>query len=617
MKKLKQIFVFALCALVAVSSACTNGEAEDPVTDDPVIDNPVTDDPVTDDPITDDPTAELRHAAFWTEGDEEENQKFRAFTADVFKNAMASDMLNLHYTVKEPASYGIERPAMDLFAVSDFDNEAILAALSEYDFSLLSRENQITYAIMQEDLTDAVAWSDLAPLSSSFSYSSGIQVNLVTIATEYEFFIEQDIRDYLDMMEQIPAYFSYLFEGEEERVAAGYGYPDFLLEEIIAQFDEIVSEGEDSCFLSSFEEKINAFEGISDGAKQDYIEENRVAVTDGVLPAYEQTAEKLSGLFGTGVNELGLIGYEGGKEYYEMAVKVYSGWDGSVEELYSALEKYSNSLYNDLVDLVTGSQSAYMQYSMWANGKVVTPTDPVEILDYFSQAISEIFPAIGNTTYSVKYLSEAVANTMPNTLAYYMIPQIDNYEQGFITVNGYASDDGGMMNTLCHEGYPGHLYQNVYFMSQSPDPVRSLFSFSGYNEGWAVYAANRAAYLYSYDSKYSLFPSLDEINISYSYALFSLLDIGVNYFGWGTEEVADLLGADNDTAELYLQIFIEMPGVYLSYGAGNMQMYSLRSRAKTLAGSSFDEVEFHQLILEVGPCNFGLLSSLLDEYYTV
>ena len=45
-----------------------------------------------------------------------------------------------------------------------------------------------------------------------------------------------------------------------------------------------------------------------------------------------------------------------------------------------------------------------------------------------------------------------------------------------------------LYTTLAHEGYPGHLYQTVYYASTKPDPLRSIFNFGGYVEGWATYA---------------------------------------------------------------------------------------------------------------------------------
>lgn len=554
---------------------------------------------------------------FWDEGKESENEKFTALTSEFFRDSLKNDMLNLHFTVMEPENYGIERPAMDLFAESDVDYEEFLSFLERIDYHSLSRRNRITYDILKEDLSDAIEWASLNDIGSSFSYSSGVQSNLITYAVEYEFFIEQDVVDYLDMMNQVGEYFEYLYEGEEERAENGFGFSDEVLSDVIEQFDVIYGDGEDTCLISSFDERVSSLDFLTESEKQEYMSENREAVLNVVLPAYEDTAEKLSSLMGKGTNAGGICGYDGGEEYYEMLVKSYANFNGTAEELYAKLSDFYDEQYDRLVRLVQGSEKNYNMYYQWATGDVKSLTDPVESLEFFSSHLDGYFPVIENTTYTVKYLSESVANTMPNTLAYYLIPQIDHYTNGSITINGYASDDAGLMNTIAHEGYPGHLYQNVYFLSTNPDPVRSLFSFSGYAEGWAVYAANQAEYIYEYPASCSIYPQLNEINTSLSYAIYAMMDIGVNYEGWGIPYITGMLGCDEETAQILYTTLVEMPGVYLSYGAGNMLMYELRDKAQALAGSNFDLVEYHRLILDIGPCNFGLLEDLIEEYYRI
>ena len=61
--------------------------------------------------------------------------------------------------------------------------------------------------------------------------------------------------------------------------------------------------------------------------------------------------------------------------------------------------------------------------------------------------------------------------------------------------SGQMRDDLTLFTTLAHEGYPGHLYQTIFYESTDPDPVRSIFNFGGYVEGWATYAEMCSYYL--------------------------------------------------------------------------------------------------------------------------
>ncbi|MGN1077780.1 MAG: DUF885 family protein, partial [Candidatus Gallimonas sp.] len=560
-------------------------------------------------------SAEARREAFWYEGEESENAKFTALTDRIFHDAYKDGIVDLHFTLKDPESYGFVRPEADLFAQSAIDGEymrEVLAELEEIEYGNLSRKNQITYRIIREDFTDGITWEALAPLQSGFDYASGIQSSLPTIATEYDFFVERDIVDYLAILNQVPDYFESLCEYESERVESGYGLSDSLLGEIIAQCESVASEGENSVFLSSFDARVDALGFLSAEKKAAYKTENREAVLGGVLPAYERAATGLVAFYGKGGNNGGLCGYEGGVEYYEALMKQKSGFGGTVKELENLLKKYLSSLTSSFLNVLFSTPEEAI--AIWESGDTGELSTPEEILSYFSSHMEGYFPALSGTSYSINYLSEAVAATMPQTLAYYRIPQLDNYLHGSITVNGYAQSDG-LMNTLAHEGYPGHMYQNVRFYSTNPDPVRTVFSFDGYTEGWAVYAANLAEKIYRYPQYDEQISALNALNVSYSYAAYALADIYVNYEGWSAAQIADSMGFDEETAQLIRQQLIMMPGVYLSYGAGNMMMESLLSRATKLAGRSFDPVEYHTLVLDVGPCNFSLLETLVDEYY--
>jgi uncharacterized protein (DUF885 family) len=100
-----------------------------------------------------------------------------------------------------------------------------------------------------------------------------------------------------------------------------------------------------------------------------------------------------------------------------------------------------------------------------------------------------------------------------------------------------------------------------------------------------------------------------------SYALYAIIDIGVNYYGWSAREIAQKFSFQLSTASSIFDTLVKMPGVYLAYGAGNMQMYSLRAYAEEQEGDKFDLVDFHRFVLDMGPCNYSLLQKYEKEYY--
>ena len=130
---------------------------------------------------------------------------------------------------------------------------------------------------------------------------------------------------------------------------------------------------------------------------------------------------------------------------------------------------------------------------------------------------------------------------------------MDRYKDCVIYINnGSIGTSGDLYTTLAHEGYPGHLYQNVYFLSHNDSPLRNVLSFGSYSEGWATYVEN-----YAYTTDNGLSPEMGQMlayNASATLGLHALLDININYYGWDRETVADYLSetfgiTDRETAD--------------------------------------------------------------------
>ena len=120
-------------------------------------------------------------------------------------------------------------------------------------------------------------------------------------------------------------------------------------------------------------------------------------------------------------------------------------------------------------------------------------TDPEETMNYLKKAIKKDFPKLEEVNCTIKYVHKSLEDHL--SPAFYLTPPIDNYKENSVYINrGGNTNMDELFPTLAHEGYPGHLFQNVYFSQQNPNPVRSLFNYGGYSEGWATYCE-----LYSYD----------------------------------------------------------------------------------------------------------------------
>ena len=127
------------------------------------------------------------------------------FTRDFFAGEITSDTLSLHYTLADPAVFGIKDYPVTLGCISSRSGEQnaalenLSSSLASFSPSRLSRENRITLDIMKLYCETALEAADLPPLYEPLSPSLGVQAQLPVLLAEYAFYDEQDIPPFSTM----------------------------------------------------------------------------------------------------------------------------------------------------------------------------------------------------------------------------------------------------------------------------------------------------------------------------------------------------------------------------------------------------------------------------------
>ena len=571
---------------------------------------------------------------------ESENRAFEEFTKEVFCREVASNTISLHYTLKNPEDYGIEETAVT-FGGFETEKDAILAsvenlqqAMAEYDYGDLSVENRLTYDVLDYYLERTEADAKYILYEEPLGLVSGVQTQLPVILSEYPFYDKEDVDTYLELMKTTPEYFEELTEFEQAKSKAGLFMSDEAAQEVITQCKSFMNMGESNYLISTFVERIKQVEGLSEEEKSKYIQKNALMLSSYVLPAYSKLVAKLQTLMGTGENEKGLCYLPEGKEYYEEVVEDATGSSRSVAELkgltkqqiiadLEAMEKVLGIAGEEEIEEQDAEQGEELAEEPSEERDIdrveeqaietmsMDAADPVAILNSLEEEITKAFPESPDTTVSVKYVPEAMEEYL--SPAFYMIPAIDNYEDNVIYVNqAHMGNALTLFTTLAHEGYPGHLYQTVYYASTDPDPLRSIFNFGGYVEGWATYAEM---------CSYSLAPltreqsTLLQKNSSIILGLYTLADIGIHYEGWSRMDTFSFFSnygiSDIDTVNRIYDLILGSPGNYLKYYIGYLEFLELKKEWVAEKGEEFSQKEFHEAVLSVGPAPFELVEKYI------
>lgn len=556
-----------------------------------------------------------------------EQQEFEQYLDDYFKDVVTDDTLTYNYTIKDGADYGLEEPEVTLgdpgmtaeeIGQDKEEFEGWVKKLDAIDRSCLTEDQKLTYDVLDEYFEVSAGIFDNVYLYEPFSPMRGLQANIATNFTDYRFDDKGDVERYIELLGQIPDYFAEYLDFEQEKSEKGYFMSDAVCDKVISQCKDFVADKENHFMETTFNDNIDALDFLTDEEKAEYKEANKQAVENSLLPAFENVADVLSGLKGTGTNDGGICNYDGGKGYYEYLLKNFAGTAKSPEEVIDMLDTELQKLMVSLYQYYLGNQAAY-EYFAANYDSIFAETDQMtasEMVDKMMETASEHYPDAGTINYKAEALDKNLETIMDDVLAYYMAPAIDDPDNNLIRVNGLHTD--GMWTTLAHEGYPGHMLQNAYYMSTDPEPVRTLMNFLGYKEGWAMYACYDSLYYYEYEEpEYGdTIAALYQLNDEMSYLMMGRVDLGINYEGWTLQDTADYLtknGMDGSAAQELYTTMVGDPAVYQSYSTGYYEMKELRDYAEEKMGDDFDLKTFNTIILETGPCQFDILKEQVDK----
>ncbi len=542
---------------------------------------------------------------------------FDNFLDLIFTTEVQRDTLTLNFSLADPENYNITDSEVTLGHYSSqyieemlVNSENYLAALKQYDYDSLSDSQKLSYNILKEDLELDLKAGDFILYNECLGPTTGTQAQLPVLLAEYNFYDKKDIDTYISLLPCIYDYFQEISEFEKEKSAAGLFMSDEVVSSILDQCESFIADKENNYLIEIFNDKISNFKGLTKDEIVSYQTANKDAILGYVIPAYELLISSLSDLKGTGTNNGGLSNYDKGKEYYEYLIATNTGSSRSVPELKRMLDDSISSNMLKLSTIMTKDSSVYdkvidISYSL---------TDPTEIIKYLKTAIKEDFPVSPNVNCSIKYVHESLQDHL--SPAMYLIPTIDNYKDNIIYINHNPDYDlSQIFTTLAHEGYPGHLYQSVYFRDLQPPALRSLLNFGGYAEGWATYVEYYSYHLAGFEENVADFL---EANAAANMALYCRLDIGIHYDGWSLSDTASYLKGfgitDEVTIRLLYNTMIEEPALYPQYGMGYLEIMALKEKAQDALGDRFVLKDFHTFLLNIGPAQFDIIGDQLDVW---
>lgn len=215
--------------------------------------------------------------------------------------------------------------------------------------------------------------------------------------------------------------------------------------------------------------------------------------------------------------------------------------------------------------------------------------------------------------------------------AWYHNPSVDWVRPGSVWYSFGDKDPIPLwqeVSTAYHEGFPGHHLQlgTSMFLAEQLSAAHRLFVwYSGYGEGWALYAErlmDELGYFEVPEYRFGmlatqLFRAVRVVVDVGSHLSFAIPDDAPLHRGsaWTFERAVDYISEvglqSRDVAESEVKRYLGWPGQAISYKLGEREILDLRRLAEQRDGDSFDLKEFHRKILEGGEVRLDYLRTLM------
>lgn len=596
-----------------------------------------------------------------------ESKKLNLLASSFALSLLGNDTYSWNVMSVNPAqSYGYtqsdESSWYGYHSMSKADVKETLEAFRYFDTQLkrvnataLSGADLLTYRSMRYEIDVYLEYYG-SPYAVDFSLIGGDYItseggyvaDFTSCVANYNFREERDVENLLDIVRSTKDVFPTYLDYAADRVKAHYPLYDYTLFSMQEYLDGITELGEDYYLYQYIERKIDGASFLSDAEKTEYKHTYKKALTDDFMAGVSELSEGLDEYKGhVEVTDKAYLAEYGkaGKAYFEWELHRKTGmFDLDVYKVYNELvdayRKYIDeySAFAAKIDeLETTDKSTFDEYNSLVSGetKLLGLEEPEEILEYLKEAAKSVVPDLKEQPdIEFGYMDETVGS-ITSTMAYYLLSPLDELgSTEYITINPCYFDGSkepkDIFSTIAHEGYPGHLYAHANQKEIGISLMTCLANgVSTYSEGWAVYASlaimdhvaattdSEAVRLYCENNFY---------DVMLGYIGTELYDIQVNYIGVGVSDfLADLSpdateeerAEEEAIARMRVELLMEMPAVYFSYGYGSYFMVNLHDDVKAELGELYDEAEFNGVLLSEGS-NPTLIRALAlaDKYIT-
>ncbi|KFZ37754.1 hypothetical protein HR45_07810 [Shewanella mangrovi] len=489
--------------------------------------------------------------------------------------------------------------------------------LSKIDSSKLSADNQMNLLVYQQQIGSLI--SDITnkvyerPLSGDTSFWGDL-----TYMADEGFHTEQDYRNYIKWLADMPRYFSQNIDNMRAGMKRGFVLPTISLQGRDATAASVVdAKGAANIFYGPFK-KMPA--NLPANVQAELQQAGLNAIAKSVIPAHKLVLDFLRDEYMPhGADSLAAYDLPNGKAFYQSQIEKYTTLNLSADQIHQiGLDEVAH-IKQRMFDVMKqvkfdGSLKEFLDF-LRTDPQFYVKT-PQALLDRAAWIAKE-FDSKAAQYFGRLPRSRFAVIPVPDDIAPYYTAGRGG--PGVYLVNTYnlpARPLYSLPALTLHESAPGHAFQMPLANENKALPeFRRDYYISAFGEGWALYSEKLGEEMGMYHTPYELFGML-------SYQMWRaarlVVDTGIHAKHWTRKQAQDFM-LDNtalSTHEVTTEVdrYIAWPGQALSYYLGEMDIVKNRQKAEKALGEKFDIRAFHDTVLQMGSVPLSVLDARIDQF---
>jgi uncharacterized protein (DUF885 family) len=351
-------------------------------------------------------------------------------------------------------------------------------------------------------------------------------------------------------------------------------------------------------------------------------------VKDSIYPAFERLLTFLENDYIPNANSsIALSDMPNGSNWYRHRAKRFTTSELTPKQIHSLGMREVKRIRKQMDDVITdsgfsGSFEEFTTFLRTDSQFYMTSAESLlagyrDIAKRADPELAKMFGKLPRMPYGVIPIPDYAAKSQ--TTAYYWGGSSKDGRPGYFYANTYALDTRPtweMEALTLHEAMPGHHLQ-ISLAQELPETHALLqnLSYTGFVEGWGLYAESLGDEMGFYQDPYSKF---GQLTYEMWRAVRLVVDTGMHLFDWDRQKAIDFFASNTAKSmhdiEVEIDRYISWPAQALAYKIGELKFKELRARATEKLDKKFDLRSFHDQLHEKGALPLDVLDQRTDTW---